>query len=102
MPGPRWSLRNRPDHCSIRCCGVRPYQRVRLTLADWSRGPGETENWLIADRGEGLVVDADGQARDGPAAIAMPGPVVVAASGEAGVACLGTEDGLSAGLATRG
>ncbi len=67
--------------------------RMRLTLADWSRGPGETENWLIAGRGEGLVVDADGQARDGPAEIAMPGPVVVAASGEAGVACLGTEDG---------
>ena len=66
---------------------------ARLTLADWSRGPGETENWRIADRGEGLVVDADGQARDGPVAIAMPGPVVVAASGGAGVACLGTEEG---------
>jgi hypothetical protein len=65
----------------------------RLTLTDWSRGPGESGRWLIAGHGESLVIDANGQARDGTAEIAMPGPVVVAASARSGVTCLGTEDG---------
>lgn len=68
--------------------------RLRLTLADWSRGLGETKSWLVAGREDGLVVDAYGQARDGPIKIDMnERPVVVAACGLTGVACLGTEEG---------
>ncbi len=68
--------------------------RQRLTLADWSRGPGPDSRWLLGDSTAGLVVDQRGQVRYGAGAVmAMPGPVVAAACTRAGAACLGTEAG---------
>jgi hypothetical protein len=71
--------------------------RQRLTLADWSRGPGPDSRWLLGDSTAGvprLVVDQRGQVLYGAGAvIAMPGPVVAAACTRAGAACLGTEAG---------
>ena len=68
--------------------------RRRLTLADWSRGPGPDGRWLLGGSTAGLVVDQRGQVLYGAGAVmAMPGPVVVAACTRAGVACLGTEAG---------
>ena len=54
--------------------------RQRLTLAEWSRGPGPDGYWLLGDPATGLVISEDGEAsyRAG-AAIVIPGPVVVAA-----------------------
>ena len=68
--------------------------RQRLTLAEWSRGPGPDGPWLLGDPATGLVISGDGEAsyRAG-AAIVMPGPVVAAACTQAGVACLVTEAG---------
>jgi hypothetical protein len=68
--------------------------RQRLTLAEWSRGPGPDGHWLLGDPATGLVIGEDGEAsyRAG-AAIVMPGPAAVAACTQAGVACLATESG---------
>ena len=66
----------------------------RLTLAEWSRGPGPDGHWLLGDPATGLVIGEDGQARHlAGAAIPMPGPAAVAACTRAGVACLATEAG---------
>jgi len=68
--------------------------RQRLTLAEWSRGPGPDGQWLLGDPATGLVIGEDGEVcyRAG-AAILMPGPVVVAACTKVGVACHVTEAG---------
>jgi hypothetical protein len=68
--------------------------RQRLTLAEWSRGPGPARHWLLGDPATGLVIGKDGEAsyRAG-AAILMPGPAAVAACTRASVACLATEAG---------
>lgn len=68
--------------------------RRRLTVAEWSRGPGPAGHWLLGDAANGLLVEGYGQAfyRAGSATV-MPGPVVAAACTPAGVACLGTEPG---------
>ena len=66
----------------------------RLTLADWCRGPDASGRWVLGSSSGGLVIDHRGQARyrtDG--VIPMPGPVVVAACTQTGLACLGTERG---------
>jgi hypothetical protein len=69
----------------------------RLTLAEWSRGPGPDGHWLLGDPATGLVIGEDGEARYRPGAeTPMPGPVAVAACTRAGVACLVTEAGLLA------
>jgi hypothetical protein len=66
----------------------------RLTLAEWSRGPGPDGRWLLGDPATGLVIGEDGEARyRAGAAILMPGPAVVAACTRVGVACLATEAG---------
>ena len=66
----------------------------RLTLAEWSRGPGPDGHWLLGDPATGLVISEDGEARyRAGAAIPMPGPAAVAACTRAGVACLATEAG---------
>jgi hypothetical protein len=66
----------------------------RLTLAEWSRGPGPDGHWLLGDPATGLLIGEDGQARfRAGAAILMPGPAAVAACTRAGVACLATEAG---------
>lgn len=66
----------------------------RLTLAEWSRGPGPEEHWLLGEPGTGLVIGGHGDARyRAGAAIPMPGPAAVAACTRAGVACLATEAG---------
>ena len=68
--------------------------RRRLTLAEWSRGPGPDGQWLLGDPATGLVIGEDGEARyRAGAAIVMPGPAVVAACTPGGVACLVTEAG---------
>jgi len=68
--------------------------RQRLTLAEWSRGPGPDGQWLLGDPATGLVISEDGEARyRAGAAIVMPGPAVVAACTQTGVACLVTEAG---------
>jgi hypothetical protein len=68
--------------------------RQRLTLAEWSRGPGPDGGWLLGDPDTGLVISEDGQAcYRADAAIVMPGPVVAAACTQAGVACVVTEAG---------
>jgi hypothetical protein len=68
--------------------------RQRLTLPEWSRGPGPDGYWLLGESATGLVISADGDARyRSGAAVVMPGPVVVAACTQAGVACLVTEFG---------
>jgi hypothetical protein len=68
--------------------------RQRLTLADWSRGPGPSQRWILGDPETGPIVDHRGRVTYGAAGvIAMPGPVVVAAYALAGVVCLGTEGG---------
>ena len=68
--------------------------RQRLTLAEWSRGPGQVGHWLLGDPATGLVIRENGEARyRAGAAIVMPGPVAVAACTRAGVACLVTEAG---------
>ena len=70
--------------------------RQRLTLADWSR-PDLNQRWVVGDRETGLIVYQDGRAIYGvDGVIPMPGPVVVAAYTQAGVACLGTEEGVLA------
>ena len=68
--------------------------RQRLTLAEWSRGPGPDGHWLLGDPATGLIIGEYGEAcyRAG-AAILMPGPATVAACTKAGVACLATEAG---------
>jgi len=66
----------------------------RLTLAEWSRGPGPDGHWLLGDPATGLVIGEDGEARyRAGAAILMPGPAAVAAGTRAGVACIATEAG---------
>jgi hypothetical protein len=66
----------------------------RLTLAEWSRGPGPDGHWLLGDPATGLVIGEEGEVRyRAGAAILMPGPVTVAACTRAGVACLATEAG---------
>ena len=66
----------------------------RLTLSDWSRGPGASKHWLLGDSAARLIIDEHGQAQyRADTVIPMPGPVVVAAYSRAGVACLGTETG---------
>jgi len=68
--------------------------RQRLTLSDWSRGPGARGQWLLGDAEIQLAVDERGRARYGAGTvIPMPAPVVVAAYVRAGIACLGTESG---------
>jgi len=68
--------------------------RQRLTLAEWSRGPGPDGHWLLGDSATGLVIGENGEARyRAGAAIPMPGPAVVAACTPGGVACLVTEAG---------
>jgi hypothetical protein len=67
---------------------------MRLTLSDWSRGPGANGHWLLGDSTVGLVIDGRGQVQHGAGAvIPMPGPVVVAACTLPGMACLATEAG---------
>src|SRR5260370_17950126 len=53
--------------------------RQRLTLAEWSRGPGPAGHWLLGDPATGLVIGEDGEAcyRAG-AAILLPGPAALA------------------------
>src|SRR5262249_10626929 len=66
----------------------------RLTLAEWSHGPGPGGRWLLGDSSIGLSVDHQGRAVCRVSSvIAMPGPVVVAACTPTGVACLGTVGG---------
>lgn len=66
----------------------------RLTLAEWSRGPGPDGHWLLGSPARGLVIGAEGEARyRAGAAILMPGPAAVAACTRGGVACLATEAG---------
>ena len=68
--------------------------RQRLTLSDWSRGPGAGGQWLLGDAAIQFAVDERGRALSGAGTvIPMPAPVVVAAYVRAGVACLGTESG---------
>jgi hypothetical protein len=72
---------------------VRRFGR-RLTLAEWSRGPGPGGRWLLGELPGGLIISEDGEARyRAGAAMVMPGPVVAAACTQAGVACLVTEAG---------
>ncbi len=68
--------------------------RQRLTLSDWSRGPGASGQWLLGDAQFRFAVDERGRALYGAdTVIPMPAPVVVAAYVRAGIACLGTESG---------
>jgi TIR domain/AAA ATPase domain len=68
--------------------------RQRLTLSDWSRGPGARGQWLLGDAEIQFAVDDRGRALHGAdTVIPMPTPVVVAAYVRAGIACLGTESG---------
>ena len=67
--------------------------RQRLTLCDWCHGPDASKHWLLSDSAACLIVDERGQALYADTVIPMPGPVVVAAYIQAGVACLGTETG---------
>jgi hypothetical protein len=68
--------------------------RQRLTLAEWPRGPVPDGYWLLGDPDTGLVISEDGDARyRAGTALAMPGPVVVAACTRTGLACLVTEYG---------
>ena len=68
--------------------------RQRLTLSDWSRGPGASGQWLLGDAEIQFAVDERGQALYGAGTvIPMSAPVVVAAYVRAGIACLGTESG---------
>jgi hypothetical protein len=68
--------------------------RQRLTLSDWSRGPGAAGQWLLGDAEIPFSVDERGQARYGAGkVIPMSAPVVVAAYAHPGIACLGTESG---------
>jgi hypothetical protein len=66
----------------------------RMTLADWCRGPDASGRWVLGSSADGLVINHHGQARHGTGGvIPMPGPVVVAACTQAGLAFLGTERG---------
>ena len=68
--------------------------RQRLTLAGWSRGSDSSGRWILGHPETGLIVDQHGRVTHGiDGLIAMPGPVVVAAYTQAGIACLGTENG---------
>ncbi|HCU95640.1 MAG TPA: hypothetical protein DHU96_24170, partial [Actinobacteria bacterium] len=68
--------------------------RQRLTLSDWSRGPGASGQWLLGDAEIQFAVDERGRALYGAGTvIPMAAPVVVAACVRAGIACLGTESG---------
>lgn len=68
--------------------------RQRLTLSDWSRGPGASGQWLLGGAEIQFAVDERGRARYGAGTvIPMSAPVVVAAYVRAGIACLGTESG---------
>jgi hypothetical protein len=68
--------------------------RWRLTLADWSRGPGESGRWILGDSSGDLLVDQLGNAWCGAGEpIPMPGPVVAAAYMHPDVVVLGTEAG---------
>jgi hypothetical protein len=66
----------------------------RLTLAEWSRGPGPEGHWLLGEFGTGLVIGGHGDVRyRSGAVIPMAGRAAVAACTRAGVACLATEAG---------
>jgi hypothetical protein len=67
--------------------------RQRLTLSDWSHGPGADERWLLGDSADSLIVDRQGQSLYGGTRLSMPGPVVAAARERSGIALLGTEAG---------
>jgi CRP-like cAMP-binding protein len=68
--------------------------RQRLTLLEWSHGPGPSRRWRLGYSAAGLIVSEYGRVLYGPGSIIpMADPVVVAACSVAGVACLGTEDG---------
>lgn len=68
--------------------------RQRLTLSDWTRGPGASGQWLLGEAGIQFAVDERGRALYGAGTvIPMPAPVVVAAYVRTGIACLGTESG---------
>jgi hypothetical protein len=68
--------------------------RQRLTLAEWSRGPGSSQRWVLGNPEADLIVDQRGQVVYGTdGVLPTPGPVVAAAYTQAGVACLGTEGG---------
>ncbi|MGO9218919.1 MAG: TIR domain-containing protein [Streptosporangiaceae bacterium] len=68
--------------------------RQRLTLSDWTRGPGAGGQWFLGDAEIRFAVDERGRALHGArTVIPMPAPVVVAAYVRAGIACLGTESG---------
>jgi hypothetical protein len=68
--------------------------RSRLTLSEWSRGPGVSRQWALGGPAGGFMIDHQGNAWYGAdTSIPMPGPVVVAAYARTGVAFLGTEDG---------
>ena len=68
--------------------------RQRLTLSDWSRGPGARGHWLFGDAKVQLAIDERGRALYGVGkVIPMSAPVVVAAYVHTGIACLGTESG---------
>ena len=80
-----------PRHVALAAAGR---FRQRLTLAEWSRGPGPDGYWLLGDPATGLVIGEDGEARyRAGTAIPIPGPAVVAACIPGGVACLVTESG---------
>lgn len=68
--------------------------RRRLTLSDWSQGPGVSKQWALGESAGSFVVDDQGNAWYGAdTLISMPGPVVVAAYARTGVAFFGTEAG---------
>jgi hypothetical protein len=67
--------------------------RKRMTLSDWSRWPRASEHWLLGSPEANLTIDRRGQVLCDNVVISMPGPVVVAACTQTGLACLGTESG---------
>lgn len=69
--------------------------RQRLTLSDWSRGPGASGQWLLGDAEVQFAVDERGRALCGAdTVIPMPAPVVAAACAPGvSIACLATEAG---------
>jgi hypothetical protein len=74
------------------------HARNRLTLSDWTGGPGLTKQWSIGMHDASLVIDERGRARAisslSGARIPMSGPVVAAACApDVGIICLATEAG---------
>jgi hypothetical protein len=68
--------------------------RKRMTLSDWSRGAHASEQWLLGGPEANLIIDQRGQVVCGDSVVvSMPGPIVVAACTQTGLACLGTESG---------